>query len=117
MPDENDLEIQLPAVWVGVDDAPIVFVNQFAAQVNAGEVTLTFGQASAPMLLGTVEEQKAQAAQLPFVPVRSVARLGLTPARLRELVGILQQTLNRADKQAADASQPPRRPAPKKPRR
>ena len=85
--------IQLPIVWVGAEDVPIVLINQFIGQVGLqDEVVLTFGQLAQPPLVGTPEEQEEQAREISFVSVKPVARLGLTKAGLDQLVGVLQQT-------------------------
>ena len=87
-------QISVRVAWVGVEEVPIVFVNQVAAQLDdRGEAIITFGQATPPLLLGTPEEQREQAAATPFVQVRPVARLSLSQPRLQDLIGVLSQTL------------------------
>ncbi len=84
-----------PIVWVGVDDVPIVFVNQTIGQVGQQtEVILTFGQLAPPAILAeTREERERQVKSLTHIPIKPVARLALTKTGLEELVGVLQQTL------------------------
>jgi hypothetical protein len=91
--------IAVRIAWVGVDDVPIAFVNQVIGQIDdRGEVIITFGQATPPVLIGTPEEQQQEAAAVPFVPVRPVARLSMSRTRLQELVGVLNQTLENQSK-------------------
>jgi hypothetical protein len=98
--EEQPGQIGVPLVWVGVEDLPVFFVNQFIGQVDHGEVFLTVGAVLPPALLApTPEERKVQAESLEFVQVKPVARLGFTPARLRELVSVLQITLDNFDAQ------------------
>jgi hypothetical protein len=86
--------LEMRVAWVGVEDMPIVFANQLIGQLDdRGEAIITFGQASPPILIGSPEEQKQQAAAIPFVQVRPVLRLGVSHSRLREFVGVLSQTL------------------------
>ena len=67
-------------------------------RVGPGEVILSFGQVVPPAILpGTPEQQAEQLAEHEYLPVRTVARLGLNRARLEELVGMLQQTLANYD--------------------
>lgn len=86
--------VQIPLVWIGIEEVPILLVNQFMGQVGlSGEVLLSFGQAAPPPVLGTPEQQAEQVAQTAYVPVRSVARLGLTRDHLVQIIDALQQTL------------------------
>ena len=92
-PEEQEYR-QVPVVWVGVDDLPVHLVNQLVGVVQPNEIFLTFGTLTPPAIMaGTVEERRAQAEAIPFVQVKPVARLGLTPERLREFIAILEQTL------------------------
>jgi len=96
---EESEGFQISGVWVGVDEAPIVFANQFLGTVFEGEVVLTLGQATPPALLGTPEQQLEQARQLNFIPIRPMTRVAMNVARLRELIGILEQTLENHTRQ------------------
>jgi hypothetical protein len=86
--------IQVPVVWIGVEENPVLYVNQFIGQVGRGEeFFLNIGQLTPPPLIGTPEQQQEQAKQIGYVPVKPVARLGLTRLGVEELIGVLQQTL------------------------
>lgn len=101
-PSPEELEArQIPIVWVGVDDLPVPLVNQLIGLVQPNEVFLTFGTLVPPAIMAeTLEERRAQAEAIPFVQVKPVARLGLTPDRLREFIAILQQTLTNYEAQS-----------------
>ncbi len=96
--------IEVPIVWVGTDEVPVVLANNFFIQFVApdqDEFVLTVGTIVPPALLGTPEQMAEQARQVSFVPVRAVARLGLTRQRVVELSQVLQTILdqyNRARK-------------------
>jgi hypothetical protein len=91
--DETRQEAVLPIRWMGTEDIPIVFVNQVLGQVGRqGEVVLSFGQITPPALLGTPEQQREQAKDIDFLPVKPVARLALTRVGLDDLIRVLQQT-------------------------
>jgi hypothetical protein len=97
--DEPD-GVPVPIVWVGADDLPVLHANQFVAQVDKGEVFLTIGQIVPPAIIGsTVEERRQQAEAIQYVPVKPVARLAFNPARLNELISVLQITKDNHDKQ------------------
>jgi hypothetical protein len=96
--------IELPIVWVGVEDAQILFVNQFLGQIEQQEIVLTLGQITPPVLLGSPEQLTQQVERLSFVPVRTVARFGMTRARLEELIGVLQTTARNFDERNRDGT-------------
>lgn len=101
--------IQVEAQWVDIDQVPLLAANQMLAQVNLGEVFLTFGQIAPPPFLGTPEQQKEQAQtfaeQGAILPIRPVARVFMTAERLREMVEVLNDTLARHElQQRAEAA-------------
>jgi hypothetical protein len=82
--------VDLPGVWVGIEELPVQAMNAAVCQLSGpGEIVLTVGQFSPPILAGTPEEQAAQARALPFAQIRRLARFGLTPTRARELIAVL----------------------------
>jgi len=87
---------QVAPEWVDIDQAPIIAVNQMIAQVNQGEVFLTFGQTAPPVIFGTDDQKERQLAEFReagVVPVRTVARLFMTPEKLQEVIAALNSTL------------------------
>jgi hypothetical protein len=90
-------KIQLPLAWIGVDELPIILVNQFLGQFLEDEFILTFGTVAPPPLLGDPEQRLEQAKQIEFLPVQAVTRFGLTRTRLEELVRVLKETLDNYD--------------------
>ncbi len=83
--------IQVPLVWVGAEETPIYFCNQFLAQVDGNEAFLMVGQMTPPPLMGSPEEIQEQAERITYVAVKAVARLGMASNRLDELINVLQQ--------------------------
>lgn len=99
-PQHGEGYVQLPAVWVGAEDLPVNFVNQFVGVVQPGEVFLNLGTVVPPTILGaTDEERRAQVESLRFIQVKPVARIALTPDRLREFIQVLNETLANYEKQ------------------
>src|SRR5438270_434165 len=93
-------EVQVPIVWVGTDEVPVVLVNNFFIQFvqpDQDEFVLTVGTVVPPALLGTPEQIAEQARAVSFVPVRAVARIGLTRQRVVELGRILETILRQYD--------------------
>jgi hypothetical protein len=106
---EQPQDLTVPAVWVGLEDVPISFANQFIGQMDDRcEVVLSLGQVLAPVLMGTAEQQQQQAQNIPFVQVKPIARVSLSTARIRELVDVLQSTLQNQERcqQARKAIEP-----------
>ena len=95
MADQKPLEV--PVVFTSVDDSPVLFANQFVVQSHNDEFFLIIAQLQPPMLIGTPEQQQAQAAQMSHVPIRVLARVGMTRQRLADLAGILNEQLRRYD--------------------
>ncbi len=88
---EQPESIQVPIVWVGVEELPVAFANQFVVQVDRGEVFLTIGQLVPPPIIGaTDEERRAQVENIEYVQVKPLARLVMTPSRLLELATALE---------------------------
>ncbi len=86
--------LQVPLSWVGYDEVPILYANHFLIQFTPEESFMVgVGQAAPPALVGTPEQIKAQAEQIEYVPVRTLARIGLTPSKVKELIAALEAGL------------------------
>ncbi len=84
--------IKIPLLVVGAEDAPIYFSNFMLVQHIDKEFILTFAQYSPPVNLGDgAGEDRVPS----YIPVKPVARVGLTPDRLRELIEILRINYNK----------------------
>jgi hypothetical protein len=98
---ESDLPpddlVAVPVAWVGLDVAPPMFGNQFLLQVHDQDVWLCIGAIQPPLLTGSEAERKATIEALPFVPIRTVARVAMNPQRLRELADVVNQGLKILD--------------------
>lgn len=90
--------VSVPLVYVGAEDVPILYANQFVSQFQADEFILTVGQVAPPILLGDESEQREQAERLSYVPVKVVARLAFTRQRLDEMLTLLKANLAAYDK-------------------
>lgn len=93
-PEPPEGVVQLPVIWVGTENLPVHFINQFVGVVQPGEIHLTLGSLAPPAVIGATEEdRRAQLEALQFVQVKPVLRMALTPQRLREFIQVLQTTL------------------------
>jgi hypothetical protein len=93
------IEVRVPVSYRGIDDLPIHFANAFIAQKTTGqdEFIISFGHISPPVLLGTPEQQREQAAQISYVQAKMIARFGMNAQRVRELVELLTGYLRQLD--------------------
>jgi len=103
MPDDSneDDAVEIPVVWAGVEDTPILYANTFISQfdpTSTGAFILTIGQLTPPALLGTQDQVKEQAERVSYVPVRAVARIAITRTKLDELIAILESTKEKFDR-------------------
>src|SRR4051812_33505351 len=90
--------LELPLSWVGVDEVPVLFANQFLIQsVAPNEFVVSVGQLVGPALIGTPEQQAEQAQEISFVPVKPIARISLTRTRMVELIQVLGIQVERHD--------------------
>ena len=86
--------IELPLFFVGAEETPIFFANLMVVQHQDREFILTFGQYSPPLVLGSGEKALEQIKNLPYVPIKVVARIGMTAERLKEVIQVLQENYN-----------------------
>lgn len=82
--------IALPFFFIGTEDVPIQLSNLQAIQHVQQEFIITFGQFSPPVVLGTPEEQFEQLKSKQYLPVKTVARVAMSPQRLADLIKALQ---------------------------
>jgi hypothetical protein len=105
--------IVVPIVWVGLDDAEIVLANQILVQAgqygHEGECTLSFGQVHPPVLLGSLADNRKKIEDLKYVPVKTVAKLAVTPARLREFIQAMETVLASTEAKAPNTTRRKRR--------
>ncbi len=92
---------KIPIVYLGAEDVPILYANNFVIQSHQGDFILTVGQLSPPILLGSEEDRRQQVEQVSYVPVKVVARLSFTRARIEELISVLSVHVEKQDARGA----------------
>ncbi len=90
----SEEQIALPFFFIGSEDVPIVLSNLQVIQHVQQEFIITFGQFSPPVVLGTPEKQLEQMKSKPYLPVKTVARVAMSPQRVGDLIKALQENLN-----------------------
>ncbi|MBK5232841.1 MAG: hypothetical protein JJE13_07660 [Thermoleophilia bacterium] len=90
---------QIPISWVGVEELPLQFANQFIATVDGQTAFVAIGSLQPPPIIGeTIEEIKAQAEAIAFIPVKPIARVALSVDSLNEFARILKETASNMEK-------------------
>jgi hypothetical protein len=79
------------------EDEIAAYANHLLAVTDGKSVYLTFCQIRPPAITGTEEEKRKYLDQIKTVKARSVARIVVSLDSLREMVGILQDQMNRID--------------------
>ena len=92
MPEE---QIELPFFFIGTEDVPIVLSNLQVVQHVQQEFIITFGQFSPPIVHGSPEEQQEQVKSKPYLPVKTVARVAMSPQRVADLITALKSNLDK----------------------
>jgi hypothetical protein len=83
--------IPLPFFFIGTEDVPIQLSNLQVVQHVQQEFIITFAQFAPPLVFGTPEEQKEQVKAKPYLPVKTVARIAMSPERALRLIKVLQE--------------------------
>jgi hypothetical protein len=85
--------IEVPGSWVGADELPLHFANAFVAVIGPNAIFVSFGSVVPPAVMGeTEEEREAYLRSIPYVAVKPIVRLALTPKGLDELIATLEGT-------------------------
>ncbi len=83
--------IQLQVDWTGVDELPVMASNVFLIQQTGQEFILSFGSAVPPLFQGPPTPEQLK--ELKSIKAKPIIRMSLTPGRIVELLGLLQQQL------------------------
>jgi hypothetical protein len=90
--------VAVPILWVGAEDVPVIAANHFLLQVHEGEIFLSAGTLTPPVVLGNdPEDLRRQIDAVSFVPVKTVARFSLNRRRLGELITLLDDGAKKYD--------------------
>lgn len=91
--EKESTEVGIRLAWA-TDDAPILFANQFALQIDQGMLVLIVGQATPPIIIReTPDERVAAARELDHIEIKTLARVAFSPARAKQLRDLLDTML------------------------
>jgi hypothetical protein len=96
--------VRLPTSYVGLDETPISFANNFLIQHQEDEFLLTVAALAPPPTLGSEEQVREQLSQIEFVPIQVLGRYGLTRRRLVELIELLKGNLEKHDERFGEGA-------------
>jgi hypothetical protein len=94
MPDDDERGKAVKLLWLDLEAEEIVFANQLLVQHHGTEFILSFGQFTPPPLVGSDEDKRQMLESIDFLPIRPVARIGLTAQRMTEFVRVMQENLS-----------------------
>lgn len=70
LPQPVPIQVNLPIVFLDAEERVYERANAFVLSATQDGIHITVGQIQPPVLLGTPEQQQAQAAQLSYVGVK-----------------------------------------------
>lgn len=88
-------EVAVPLAWTDLDDLDTPLANQFASLFLEEMFVVTVGNVTPPVFLGSEQARKEQAQELPYLPIRPIARFAMTEAKLEAFIDVLQGNLKR----------------------
>jgi hypothetical protein len=100
---DSDGNVQISIIWPEVEEEPVFRANQFLGQISPGptgapeDFILTIGHVAPPVMLGTLDEQRATMSALGAVSVRTLSRVSMSRGNLEALIRILQTAVGQFD--------------------
>jgi len=92
-----------PIVFDEVENVPLLYSNAFWLQgTDDSMFVLNVGQYAPPLIQGTNEERGKKLDEMPEFHARTIARLALTPDKLRMLAGLLSDFVQLLDERQAE---------------
>ncbi len=92
---DDPVQREVPIEFIRPDEVSIDLINACAVQIgNFGEIVITVGQATVPILVAATEEEKRREfSKIRSVKAKTVARLAFTPASLQFFLSTIQAAI------------------------
>lgn len=90
---ENKHEIKVPIDWNYPENIISRYATNLIVQHSEHEFILSFFEVFPPVLLGSPDEQKKQAAEIKSIKSECVARVVVSADRMADFVRVLQDNL------------------------
>jgi hypothetical protein len=100
-PKDKD-ETELSIVWEVPTGFPTHYATHLVAQHSDEDFTITFWDLRPPVLMGSPDEKSQQVKALKEVRPTALARIVVTPRRMREFVQVMQDNLKTFEETAAE---------------
>ncbi len=99
--------VNLRISWTDNDNLLFTWANQFIVQpAGANEILISLGQVHPPLVIGSAEEQQEQLRKLTTVDCKVVSRVSVSLESARQLLTVLQTTLDGLERIKTLASNP-----------
>lgn len=98
MPDKKQLGeegIALPMEWRVPDNLESKFATHLTIQNSDQEFIINFFEAHPPVITGTEEQKKAQLEELSSIEATCVARIVVTPQRMRDFLDTMEKNFEK----------------------
>ena len=80
--------------WVFPSDLKSYFSDNFIVQHQKDHFVLSFFEVIQPAILGTLEERKAQVQKIKQVDAKCIARILVTPEKMKDIVNVMNENYN-----------------------
>ncbi len=84
----GQVQTEIPIKWDTPVDLPTMFATNLLVQRTAEAFTISFFEIRPPILLGTPDQNQETLSDLRQVVAHCVARIVVTPERMKEFVGV-----------------------------
>ena len=101
MADPEDKEVALPVVWEMPTGFPAHYATHLVVQHTDEDFTITFWDLRPPVLIGTLDEKRKQVETLREVRPTPLARIVVSPRRMREFTQVMRDNLRTFDESNA----------------
>ena len=92
----------VPIIWEVPGDLPTHYATHLVVQHTDEDFTITFFDLRPPLLMGPPEAQK-QLEAMQIVRPKALARIVVSPARMRQFIQVMQDNLKTFEEKLAEA--------------
>ena len=103
MADPADDGKAVPIVWEVPPGFPSQYATHLVVQHTEEDFTITFWDLRPPILMGTPDEKRQQVEALKAVRPDALARIVVSPRRMREFTQVMQDNLKTFDAKVQEA--------------
>lgn len=94
---DNKAELGIRVVWEVPSGFPTHYSTHVVVQHGEDDFTITFWDLRPPLLMGSLEEKQQQAQALKEIRPTALARIIVSPHRMRQFTQVMQDNLKTFD--------------------